>query len=152
DARRLTVFENRQVAIAANVHLVQRKGQRVLGRDRLGTGGHHVLDSKFGKRGGQPRKFFEQVALAEDVGPLAVGTEEEDSPEVVGEHDLNGLLETGRRSNGDGGARVQVADRIFHEAALDPVLRDGTVPVAEVLLAVAAFLHTGEVVPAAGWT
>src|SRR5207249_11002334 len=152
DAQRLAVGQNRQMTVAAAVHLVQSIIERVAAVSRLGVASHEFAGGQVAVRLADADGLLEQVALAEDAEQLAVVADNEQGTDVTGEHGLDGRLELRGGADGDGPLGPQDADRIFHQTAFDAVGSDGPVERRQVLQAVAALFIARQVDVAAGWT
>src|SRR5438552_1901386 len=90
----------------------------------------------------------EEVALAEDAHQFSPIVHNQKRADIAGEHDLNGFLHAGRRTDCDRFFWLEDVDRIFHETALDPVLSTRPVELRQIHRAVTALFTARQIIMA----
>src|SRR5205823_2437765 len=149
DADRQAIFQDRQMAILAHVHLVQGEGQRVRGCHGFGVRSHELFDQELGIWLLKADYFGKEIALTENAEELAVVTHNQQGADVAVEHDIDRFAYCAGGTNGDGLLRLQHTDGIFHQTALDARVSNRPIELSQVHQAVATLFAARQVVVAA---
>ena len=110
--RPVPLVDERDVAVAAHVHQVERPDDAIVGPQRLRVARHEIAHAAFGPVELLARDAVEQIALGEDSLERSAGSGDKDATDVVFLQVLDRLLQRRILLHGDGRTEAERADQL----------------------------------------